>query len=337
MEWIVATPFTKSTKGWIMRFIPVQQHDFCFIAPQYAHDRSRANSSAKDWLEYFQHAWTSWQAARQLGPDNGFVTAFPQLPLFLGLLKRLTGSKRPILAWCFNLGQTYTGWKGRLARFGLRDVDLFVVHSRHEIDTYSQWLNIPPERFVFVPLSIELQQPNQKEDLDAPFILSMGSAHRDYQRLFEAVAELGYPTKIVAGPHAVAGLKIPSNVEILSNLTIEQCHALCQKARINVVPVDNSETASGQVTVLEAMMYGKAVIATDCIGTRDYIEHGRNGWLVPAHQTEALTQSLQEFWNDAELRNRIGQQALSYIHESACFPAVAKVMSGMLDKLASNR
>jgi glycosyltransferase involved in cell wall biosynthesis len=333
MDWKVATPFSKTAKGWIMRYIPTEKHRFDFIPATYTHDRSRQNSTGRDWLDYLGQAWDTWKAACRSGKNVGFVTAFPQLPLWLGLFKRLSGSRRPLLAWCFNLGRTYDGWKGSLARFALSQVDLFVVHSRKEIETYSQWLQLPADRFLFVPLSIELAEPQFSEDTEQPYVVAMGTANRDYRRLIEAVRVLGYPTKIIAGPHAMTGLSIPDNVTVLSNLTIQQCHELSQKARINIVPVDNTETASGQVTVLEAMMYGKAVIATECAGTVDYVEHDVNGWLIPPRDTDAMKAALEALWNDDAMRQRLGDQAAQYIREHVTFEAVSHPMVRMLDQI----
>jgi glycosyltransferase involved in cell wall biosynthesis len=39
-------------------------------------------------------------------------------------------------------------------------------------------------------------------------------------------------------------------------------------------PIDNNQTASGKVTVIEAMRYGRPVIATDCIGTSKMVLMG---------------------------------------------------------------
>lgn len=42
------------------------------------------------------------------------------------------------------------------------------------------------------------------------------------------------------------------------------------------------------LVVLEAMAAGVPVVATDILGTRELIQHGVNGWLAPARDTEAL-------------------------------------------------
>jgi glycosyltransferase involved in cell wall biosynthesis len=44
---------------------------------------------------------------------------------------------------------------------------------------------------------------------------------------------------------------------------------------------------AGDQSILNAMFYGKIVIATDSIGSRNYIVNGINGFIVPESDSEA--------------------------------------------------
>lgn len=335
MLWITAAPFFRSTSPeWIPKYVASPDHRFSYVPAGYEHDRSRASTSAGQWLDYLLHALRAWFSVAPWRRDVGLICCFPQLPVMLGLIKRLTGSKRPLVAWMFNLGQTYGGFKGRLARFGLRSVDCFVVHSSAEIESYSRWLQLPRERFVFVPLSIQTAAASQEADEREPYVFAMGTANRDYGLLFQAVEALGYRTIVVAGEHAVSGLPRPSNVSVLSQLTLKECHRLCQQARVNVIPVDNVVTASGQVTLLETMMYGKAVVATRCVGTVDYVDDGRTAVLVEPRNLSALRTAIEQLWLNAAARARMGEAARLYIEKHVSFPGVAADMQRILDRVA---
>lgn len=337
MHWKILTPFSHSSEvGWIPAHIVTTHHSFEVVPAGYNHDRSRRNSDGRAWRDFFYHAFRAWSGRRrkQSGPV-GYITSFPQLPLCLALIKRLTGSKAPIVAWTFNMGKTYGGMKGRLARFALPAVDIFVVHSTAEIDAYSNWLNIPRERFKFVPLGIKFDPPEIVREDERKFVLSMGSANRDYDCLIKALEPFQYRTIIVAGDHAVKGLDIPDWVEVRSGLTLEECHTLAQQATVNVVPLKNMDAASGQVTFLETMMMGKPVIATDCIGTRDYIKDGRNGCLVPVGDTTRMGEAISRLWQDESLRERLGQAAKADTTQSSSFEAQSSVMLDVLDRSAA--
>jgi glycosyltransferase involved in cell wall biosynthesis len=334
MHWQVLAPFAHGEAlGWIPAEVRDPRLLLAVVPAHYHHDRSRPATSIRQWLDYLRHAARGWFAARRTrDAGSGIITWFPQLAVGVGLIKRLTGSRRPVIAWCFNLGQVYEGRKGRLARFALSSVDLFVVHSRQEALVYARWLDLPPQRFIFAPLSVAEPPPAPIVE-EEPFVLAMGSAQRDYRTFVRVMAELGYPTVIVAGEHAVAGIALPPNVEIRRGLTIDACHNLARRAFVNVVPVGNQTTASGQVTVIEAMMLGKAVVATRCAGTEDYLEDGRTGLLVPPGNGEALKAAVLRLWEDAPLRRHMGDAALRHAGQHFTFAAAAPRMAELMLRL----
>lgn len=311
MKWFLAAPFiTDSSDQWLTPFVPpVQGRSFESVPAAYAHDRSRKITSLGGWRDFFSHGALTWSRARSSAEASGIITCFPQLPIVVGLRKRLQRSQVPILAWTFNLGTLYPGARRALARTALAAVDRIVVHSTAEIESYSEWSGLPRERFRFVPLQRPIRAITVEEEQTDPFVLAMGTAHRDYRLLFDVLAELRYPAVVVSGPHAVAGLTLPPNVRLRSGLTAAQCHELAQRARVNVIPIANRETASGQVTLLEAMMFGRPVVATQCLATVDYARAGEDALLVPQGDAASLLQALRMLWLDKELRERIGRNA----------------------------
>jgi glycosyltransferase involved in cell wall biosynthesis len=337
MRWMVLTPFTRSTGvGWIPDHIESSTYSFEGIPATYDHDRSRQRSGLREWLDYFYQSLTAWTANYRGGSERiGFLTSFPQLPVCLGILKRVTFSKAPIVAWCFNLGKTYGGMKGRLARFALSAVDIFVVHSTAEIEIYSHWLSIPRERFVFVPLSIQTNSFEVEDEGPEPFVVAIGTANRDYDCLIRALKPLCYKTIIVAGRHAAENLALPPFIEVRSGLSLAECHKLSQRARVNVIPIKNVDSASGQVTLLETMMFGKAVVATRCAGTVDYVTDKSNALLVEPDDDKALSLAISQLWCDENKRKMMGDAARSTIFSSVTFEAVAPQMLEVLDRLST--
>lgn len=335
MRWIVAAPFIKqATDTWLAPFVRDSRHSFDVVPAKYDHDRSRQSTNASQWIEYLAHGRAAWAAAGNAPSDTGVITLFPQLAVTVGLHKSLSRKRLPVLAWTFNLGGIYCGGaKKTLARFALHKVDQFLVHSRREIESYSEWLDLPPEKFRFIPLQRPVMPILHAEDEDQPFVLSMGSAHRDYRLFFEVMADLAYPTIVVAGPSALAGLKIPSNVKILHKLNITQCHELAQKARINVVPIDNSSTASGQVTLLDSMMFARPTVATLSIGTEDYVDDGSTALLVKAGDRTAMKSAIQSLWDDKPQRESLGQAARKYVATSLSDEAAGRALKSVLDEI----
>jgi glycosyltransferase involved in cell wall biosynthesis len=335
-HWFLAAPFAHGAEvGWLPAEVERLGFRFTVVPAGYHHDRSRPATSARQWLDYFRHALRVWRdPGWRNGAGIGIVTWFPQLAIGVGLLKRLTLSRRPVIAWCFNLGRVPEGWRGRLARFALGRVDLLVAHSRAEIAVYADWLGLPQDRFLFAPLAVALPKAGLAP-ADEPFVLAMGSACRDYPAFVTALRELGYPAVIVAGAHALDGIALPPMIERRSGLTIEECHDLVRRARVNVIPIDNATTASGQVTVIEAMMLGKGVVATRCTGTEDYVRDGETGVLVPPRDATALTSAIKRMWEDGALRAQLGTSAHRHAHRYLTFSAVAPLMADVLETAAS--
>lgn len=340
MDWILAAPFIENAGDrWLGAFVPGNHHVFHPLPAAYRHDRSRKNTSGRQWFDYFNHggeAWSRALALREQQKPAGVITVFPQLAITVGLRNRFAARRTPLLAWTFNLGRLRNGPKKSLARFGLAGVDRFIVHSRREVDSYSEWLQLPAERFQFVPLQRFVRVVEHLEDRTRPFVLAMGSAQRDYRLFFKVIAELGYRTVVVAGPAALEGLTIPANVTVLSNVDIQQCNVLTQQARVNVIPVANEITASGQVTLLDAMMYGRATVATRTVGTEDYAEAGKTALLVPPGDGDAMKRAIQELWEDTVLRNRLGAAARDYAQENFSDEAIGATMGKVLDELTGS-
>lgn len=80
------------------------------------------------------------------------------------------------------------------------------------------------------------------------------------------------------------------------------------KTRIFVLP---SNTEGVPNTLIEAMILGLTVIATDCPcgGPADLIEHGINGLLTPVGDTSKLKDCLQIVLNDLKRADEMGENA----------------------------
>jgi glycosyltransferase involved in cell wall biosynthesis len=81
------------------------------------------------------------------------------------------------------------------------------------------------------------------------------------------------------------------------------------------------------------MMLGKAVVATRCAGTIDYVTDRSDALLVDPHDDKALSAAIYELWNDERKRRAIGDAARSMIFRTSTFEAVAPKMHEILDRL----
>jgi glycosyltransferase involved in cell wall biosynthesis len=338
MIWAVAATFFReedaATMRWLDDFVPPSdRRSFVKLGrpgPEESwHGRRSRATPVRAWAQQVR------QATRCLKAD-GIVTVFPPLAVVVGLLQRLRGTRKPHLAWCFNMGSHPGGVRQRLARLAASRIDLFVVHSRAEIETVATYLDIPRDRVRFVPLQTSVRP---SENLAAPdeYLISMGSANRDYATFFEAIRSTGLPSKVIASPRVIEGLDVPENVEILSGLSLEESRQIAASARMSVIPLLDPKIASGQVTLVDAAALGQCIVATRSDGTVDYVADDEDGILVPPRDSRALAQELLDAWHDDERRQRLGQAARRRAEREYSDAAAASALDALLNEISARR
>lgn len=341
MHWTVAAPFIDQQNigqgAWLTPFIVSNEHhDFTFIPrkeplPSW-HERTSNFTDLKEWMVYWQQGHESIKAT-----EGGVITVFPQLAAVVGMQQQLQfGRHVPVVAWLFNVGTCHEGLRQQFSKMSMRHVDRFIVHTRRERQMYSEWLDLPIERFEFVPYQVPEIPVTYEEETENPFITALGSAHRDFPTLFKAVAALNLPTVVASGKRALEGLSIPAQVKAPLGIQKAECLKLAQQARINVVPLIPNEkvTAAGQVTIVEAMRMGRAIIATRCNGVEDYIIDGETGLLVNPYSVEEMTEAIDKLWHDQPLRNRLGKAAQQYAADHFSDEAAGRALGKVLDSVA---
>jgi glycosyltransferase involved in cell wall biosynthesis len=344
MHWTVAVPSTlkqnhpkQTSFVELPNHVPGKHHQFTVIYRKEGlikwHDRASSVTGFKDWLQYWEQAKKAVEST-----EGGVITVFPQLPATVAMYKVLKLKRTPIVAWLFNVGTCYSGMRQHLAQLSLNHVARFMVPTRREQEIYHQWLGLPRERFVFVPFHDEDIPVTYEEETENPFLVALGSAHRDFATLFKAVEYVNLPTVVASGKRALEGLTIPPLVKTPFGISRDECLKLAQQARISIVPMVSQDhiTAAGQVTIVEAMKMRRAVIATRCNGAEDYIIHGETGILVEPNSVEALADAIKLLWEDTDLRNRIGQAAGRYadahFSNEAAGVALGKILDSVVDE-----
>jgi glycosyltransferase involved in cell wall biosynthesis len=191
--------------------------------------------------------------------------------------------------------------------FGL--ICRIVVFSQNEVETYARDLDIPKEKFVFLPYHTNISEPHfvgSKSD----YIFSAGYSGRDYKTLIEAVRGTDLKVKIVARPENINGLNAPSNVEIICDVPYFDYLELISDSRFVVIPLKSHIRSLGMLVMLEGMSLGKAVIITHAVSNVEYIREGENGFFVDFSDPDRLREKMFHLWNNPDLCDRVGKQAV---------------------------
>lgn len=311
-RWTVAAPFfTDEQASWIVEEgVPYGENEFAFARRSTPigswHERSKQTSSIMDWLGYRRHAHNALSTEA-----DGYIALFPQLAATLGSQMRLRRDGSPLISWFFNT-TLHGGGRARSAKAALSRVDRFVVHSTVEIDGYARDLDLPKDRFEFVPLQYGGTLSHAPRPDGEPYLFATGSGFRDYGTMFAAVKKLNYRTLVLAGPRALAGLEVPANVEIIESMPKAEIHQHVLHAKANVLPLSGEGLTAGLVTIVEAFRHGRSMVGTHHVGVEDYLTDEDTGLLAAPGDVDGLAQRLEAMWTDRQLRERLDSNAAQF-------------------------
>lgn len=112
----------------------------------------------------------------------------------------------------------------------------------------------------------------------------------------------------------------------------EDVPALLKATDILVLP--SLREAFGLV-VIEAMASGVAVVATDNGGTKDIIEHGKSGYLVPPGSADRLEEAIRTLLMNPDQKRDIEQAALKRVKTYFSADVMAKKTADVYEKVIS--
>jgi glycosyltransferase involved in cell wall biosynthesis len=101
------------------------------------------------------------------------------------------------------------------------------------------------------------------------------------------------------------------------------------------VAVQSSESEGLPNAVLEAAAAGVAIVATDAGGTREILDAGRVGVLVPVRSEEALAAGMRRLVTDEPLRRDLGALAQTFVVETFGMDRFVRETAALYEELAA--
>jgi glycosyltransferase involved in cell wall biosynthesis len=274
------------------------------------------------------------------GDYDAVVTSGLRTSQIFGFLRTLLRMRQPPhihLELMLDEEKSSLSWKLKRAfqRLALASTDLLITSSGREIDIYSDRLKFSPERFRFVLFHTNVVNPGVVGK-ERGYAFSAGRSGRDYQALASAVAGLDLDLVVLGDAASLRDVNFPDRTQVLVDQPYERYLELLHGCDFVIVPLNAVKIARGQVVILEAMAVGKPVIATETVGTEDYIEPGVNGFLVPPGDVPALRDAIRRLHEDAQLRERLRQRGLKDI-ERHTFRAYVESVLGHVEQVIAER
>jgi len=318
---------------WLWNYLPSNNDEVDFVIATGAVDRFKKWGKLITYYPAFMRAGlqafvktrkTPYDLVVAWGGQNGFTYA---------LLRSIVGQKNPpLIILSFNLQGVLSHFPG-LARFGLRSVSRVVVFTPFEVGHYRRLLSLAPDAISYCPHGwfdpMRWYVPRQVQEADAPvqngnFIFTSGRSYRDYETLARAVEGTDVCVKVSCRSFNLAGINLPKNMEPMGWLDYRVHQDYLYESNFYVVPLQSITFAGGDSSLLAAMSFGKAVVATRSPSTETYLEHGQTGLLVEPGDIEGMRQAILHLWHNPDEAIRMGKEARRRFEENHTMDKLAQ-------------
>lgn len=232
--------------------------------------------------------------------------------------------------------------------------DMFVAVSASEADLALQLGLIGRRKVLVVPNGIELHEPPPPIDLHEELGLSPGTplvgtiARLVPQKAPEDfVAACAVISRVV--PDACFVLIGSGELEGEVEEAVDRAGLRARFRRIPALPgaagvlgqLDvfalSSRFEGGPYSPLEAMRAGTAVVLTEVVGSRDTVEHGVSGLVVPPGQPEAMGQAVASLLEDPVRRQRMAQAGRDRVAARFDVRRMGAALDALYDELRARR
>jgi glycosyltransferase involved in cell wall biosynthesis len=226
-------------------------------------------------------------------------------------------------------------------RRSLRSISKVVVFSANQVPILAGFLGLPPERISVIPFGVDTRyyDPSAVDGQagGAGVVAIGGDSRRDYATLISAAQIADVPLTLVCYPRNIAGLDLPPQVKLRSDIRHEEYRRLLLGADLVVTPTIAPAYPSGQSVVLEAMSLGRATLTTDSPAMRDYVTDGVDGALVPPRDPASLAELIGDLLADDDRRQSLGTTAAKTVRASFDLEHLWQNVATVLDDASEQR
>ncbi len=220
-------------------------------------------------------------------------------------------------------------------RFFISRIDKIVAVSNSTRDKYIALSRISGDKVVVVPNAIESNE--WKSDVDVkrkrielgiedsiPVFLAVGRVcePKGYDTLLKAAGILRDRNQIYKLLIAGDGPLWDQMIELRDALGLQtevsflgRRNDIAELLQVADIFVQSSNREGMPISVIEAMICGKPIVATAVDGTCDLIRNGADGFLVPPKDPSAFAMAVIRMLDDSAIRLRFGGNARKHAHE----------------------
>lgn len=323
---------------WLWNYLPSSSDQVEFLVTTGSVDRFQKWGKLLNYYPaYLLLGWRALLKTRR-EPYDLVVAWEGKNGLAYAILRSLFGQNHPpLIILAFNIRGVISHFLG-LVRFGLRSVSRVVVFTPGEVERYRRELSLAPEKISYCPHGwYDPLKWYDAEDLDrsgdlagaGTFILASGRSYRDYETLAKAIEGTEVHLKVSGRKFNLAGIDLPGNMQATGWLEYRELQDYIHDALFYVVPLQPIDHAGGDSSLLHAMSFGKAVVATRAPSTETYIQHGQTGLLVEPRDVQGMREAILYLWQNPVEAERMGKAARQRFVENHTIDKLAQRVYGV--------
>lgn len=314
----------KGQPYWFFRYFPEDGGMQMEVDVIDIHSFSFLEQFEKNKLRFY--IWQTLKVIPRLKKYDLILSHGMQSGIVLCLFRRLFG-KGSYKHMVFDIGAFNSAKEGgkslKLMQFASQSIDGVIYHTASQKVYYEKchpWL-LPKAKFIPFGTDTDFFQPGQGKEaekeradsLEKPYILCVGYHKRDWKTLLQAYRKLREKRKKAETVRLrlIGNRKIETDmegVEVWDRVSVTELKKQIQNALFCVLPLQQFNYSYGQMTLLQQMVLGKAVIVADVSSIQAY--KGKDNLLLyKPEQIDELAICMEELLLNAEKREKIGSNA----------------------------
>ncbi|MEO0137440.1 MAG: glycosyltransferase family 4 protein [candidate division WOR-3 bacterium] len=240
-----------------------------------------------------------------------------QSAVFFAFLRSLIGEKMPphlvIDPASFNGGRD-NFFELLPIKVAACSIMALIYHATIQKQYYDRHLPTLSKMAYYIPFGVDT-------DFFAPmnlpvedYVIAFGDKKRDYQTLIRAWLKLREPKAklLIVGVRKLKSFNTSDALLPISfqpRVTVDKLKTMIAKSLFVVLPLPYYNYSYAQMSLLQSMSMGKAVIVTETPGIADYIKNGVNVITVKPYDPDDLAEKIKWCLVNRELTSEIGYQA----------------------------
>ena len=206
----------------------------------------------------------------------------------------------------------------KLMQFASKSLDGVIYHTAMQEEYYKKchpWL-LDKSKYIAFGTDSEFfeDSTNDSKKMEKPYILSIGYNKRDWDTLIKAYEKMDTDVEL----HLLGNESWKSDnskIKIIPPVPVKEMIKMIEGCLFGVLPLKWFNYSYGQMTLMQQMALGKAVVVSEVPSVKDYVQDGVDACLYPPEDVDVLQKRMEKLLEDIKYREQLGKEAAKTIKE----------------------